>query len=161
MSNAKKDKHSAYYTSQGVCFSLIESLPRFDKNKHVRILEPSVGTGNFLPSLIKKYEQNEKVTIDVVDIDPNVIALLKTLARKMTIPNNFTMHYICSDFLTSDLQSQYDIVIGNPPFKKITKNKEQLTLYKNEKYNTDTNNIFSYFIEDAIKLWKLHFFDCA
>jgi len=44
------------------------------------------------------------------------------------------------------------LVIGNPPFKKVTKQKELLAKYKKGMYNQKTNNIFSFFIEKALDL---------
>jgi DNA (cytosine-5)-methyltransferase 1 len=49
----------------------------------------------------------------------------------------------------------YDIVVGNPPFKKITNDKRQLSIYKQDVFNTDTNNLFAFFIEKALKLAKV------
>ena len=37
-----------------------------------------------------------------------------------------------------------DIIVGNPPYKKLTKNKQLLDKYKAELYNTNTNNLFSF-----------------
>ena len=50
---------------------------------------------------------------------------------------------------------KYDIVVGNPPYKKLTKEKELLSLYKSESYNKDTNNIFSFFIEKAMRIGNI------
>ena len=41
-------------------------------------------------------------------------------------------------------------MVGNPPFGSVTENKELLTQYKKNKYNTETNNIFSFFLEKAL-----------
>ena len=151
LSNAERTKNSAYYTAKGVCFSLVESLPKFDERKHVHILEPSAGAGNFLPLLISKYGHCEKVTLDVMDIDKKAIELLRILERKMSIPTNISLNYIHSDFLTHDLKDRYDIIVGNPPFKKIVNNTDLLARYKERKFNTYTNNVFSFFIENAIR----------
>lgn len=43
-------------------------LPTFSKNE-IRILEPSVGAGSFVPFLFKLYENVPHVILDVVDID--------------------------------------------------------------------------------------------
>lgn len=43
-------------------------------------------------------------------------------------------------------------MIGNPPFGDISENKELLKAYKENKYNTDTNNLFSFFLEKAIQM---------
>lgn len=158
LSNAERLKHAAYYTRQDICFTIVKNLPDASRYEKVSILEPSVGAGNFLPLLIEKYKTVKEVEIDVVDIDKNAIDLLKLLLKKMEIPKNITINLINADFLLygeTDLFNQskrYNIVIGNPPFGDISENKELLNLYKKNKYNTDTNNLFSFFLEKAIQL---------
>ena len=152
LSNTARTENSAYYTSQDICYSIIKDLPEAKEFKSLRILEPSIGVGNFLPLLIEKYKTVNKVTIDVVDIDENSINTLKLLLKTLEIPKNITINFINSDFLLYIFENKYDIVVGNPPFKKITKEKALLTSYKKGIFNTETNNIFSFFIEKSLKL---------
>lgn len=115
-------------------------------------LNASIGVGNFLPMLIAKYRDVQTVTIDVVDIDPQSLEVLKVLIKSLNVPSNFTINYLEGDFLLMDFPNRYDIVLGNPPYMKITKDKILLSKYKADKYNTATNNIFSFFIEKALML---------
>lgn len=159
LSNSLRDKHAAYYTRQDVCYTLIKDLP--DANSYdesIRILEPSVGAGNFLPGIINKYKSVPKVVIDVVDIDDNAIELLKILVKSIHVPINVNINYITNDFLLmgkGDLFERkldhYDLIIGNPPFGKVNSN-DQATLraYKQNTTNQKTNNIFAFFLEKAI-----------
>lgn len=152
LANALRYDNAAYYTRQDICFSIIKNLPDAKKYDTLNILEPSIGVGNFLPLLINKYKSVSSVNIDVVDIDENSIKLLKELLAKINIPDNINITYINADFLLHSFNKRYDIVVGNPPYMKITKEKALLAKYKSFSYNTDTNNIFSFFIEKAILL---------
>lgn len=152
LANAKRLKHSAYYTRQDVCFSLINELPDFKNIKEINILEPSVGAGNFVPLIIKKYEHLDKVNIDLLDIDSDILKLTKKIIHKINVPDNINIKFINDDFILKKFDKRYDIVIGNPPFGKLTKNKELLALYKDGKYNNKTNNTASFFIEKSLKL---------
>lgn len=158
LSNAQRLKHAAYYTRQDICFTIVKDLPDAQKYERLTILEPSVGTGNFLPLLIEKYKTVKEVEIDVIDIDKNAIEVLKILFGKIKIPKNIKINLINQDFLLygdTNLFSQskrYDIVIGNPPFGDITDDKNLLAQYKKDKFNTDTNNLYSFFLEKAIQL---------
>lgn len=152
IANSKRLKNSAFYTRQDICFSLVKELPEPNKFKELRILEPSVGTGNFLPLLINKYKSVNQVIIDVIDIDKNSISLLKELTKLFKKPKNVHINFINQDFLQTDFSQRYDIVIGNPPFGKIVNNPKLLEKYKKGKYNAKTNNIFSFFIEEALKI---------
>lgn len=155
LANAERLHTAAYYTRQDICFTLIKDLPDASYYKKLRILEPSVGVGNFLPFLIKKYEETAVVTIDVVDIDKNAIDILKILITKLSLPPNITINYIHDDFLLHKFDEKYNIVIGNPPFGKIIKDPTILKLYKGDKKNNDSNNIFAFFIEKAMGLGSL------
>ncbi len=151
LANAQRLKTAAYYTRQDICYSLIKDLPDADKFEYLKILEPSVGMGNFLPCLIKKYSGVPKVEIDVVDIDNEVLKSLKVLLKKISIPENIKINFINDDFLLHDFKETYDIVVGNPPFGKVT-DKNLSIKYKSQSFNQDTNNLFSFFIEKANKL---------
>ncbi len=158
LANAERLKHAAYYTRQDICFTIIKDLPDASRFENLSIIEPSVGAGNFLPLLIEKYKTVKRVVIDVVDIDKNAIDILKILVKKIAVPNNIEINFINEDFLLygeTSLFSQtkrYDIVVGNPPFGNITDDKELLFRYKQDRYNTETNNLFSFFLEKALQL---------
>jgi DNA (cytosine-5)-methyltransferase 1 len=152
LANAQRHDNAAYYTRQDICFSIVNGLPEAKSYTTLNILEPSIGVGNFLPVLIKKYESVPVVNIDVVDIDTNSIEVLKALIEKIDVPANITINYINVDFLLHDFPRRYDIVVGNPPYMKITKGKDLLARYKANAHNTDTNNIFAFFIEKAMSL---------
>ena len=158
LSNAHRLRHAAYYTRQDICFTIVKDLPDASKFESLSILEPSVGAGNFLPLLIEKYKAVKEVEIDVIDIDRNAIEILKLLLNKLNPPKNIRINLTNADFLLygeTDLFNQskrYDIVIGNPPFGDISENRELLNTYKKNKYNTETNNLFSFFIEKALQL---------
>lgn len=152
LANVQREANSAYYTRQDICYAIIKNLPDAKNYTELNILEPSIGIGNFLPTLISKYASVQSVNIDVVDIDANSIEVLKELVAKLNIPNNIHINYINADFLLHNFDKKYDIVVGNPPFKKLTKDKQLLIKYKVEASNKNTNNVFSFFIEKAIKV---------
>jgi DNA (cytosine-5)-methyltransferase 1 len=151
-SNSERQKTSAYFTRKDIAFTVIKDLPELKKKKKIRILEPSVGVGNFIPQLIEKYKDKEEIVIDVCDIDNNSLRVLKTILEKIKVPENFKINMKNIDFLLWNTKVKYDLVVGNPPYKKLTKNKELLERYKFGLQNTDTNNLFSFFIEKSIRL---------
>src|SRR3989344_3734283 len=158
LSNAQRLQHAAYYTRQDICFTIAKDLPDTSKFEKLSILEPSVGAGNFLPLLIEKYKTVKEVEIDVIDINKNAIEILGLLLKKLIVPKNISINLINTDFLLHgetnlfNQSKRYDIVIGNPPFGNISENKNLLNDYKKNKYNTETNNLFSFFLEKAIQL---------
>lgn len=154
LSNINRSETKAYFTREDIAFNIISKLPDFDEKKSIKILEPSVGIGNFLPLLFEKYKTIPSVTLDVLDIDENSLNILKLLLNKIGIPKNFTINFINDDFLLWQNESCYDLIIGNPPYGKVTNKKSKLEAYKLNSENKNTNNLFAFFIEKSIKLSK-------
>lgn len=149
LTNSQRENNSAYYTNKFIVNDIFKELPDFEK-KEIRILEPSVGVGNFLPFLFRKYEGIAKVIIDVVDVDKDNLDLLKLLLQKQQIPSNVKMNYIHADFLLYKFKNHYDLIVGNPPFTKLKANEAKIYLSSN--VNQDTTNTFEYFLEKAMKI---------
>ena len=150
--NSSRQENAAFFTRKDISFSVVKDLPELKGKKKIRILEPSVGIGNFIPLLIEKYQDKDEVIFDLVDIDNNSILILKNILGKLKLPKKYKFNFINADFLTYNFNTKYDIVVGNPPFKKIINNQKLLSLYKSNIRNKETNNLFSFFIEKAIIL---------
>lgn len=147
LSNTKRTDNAAFFTSKPLITEMMRNLPEISGDT-VRILEPSVGVGNFIPIIIKKFEGKE-IYIDAVDIDEDSIKVLKALLRNYVIPDNCHINFIADDFLTHSFSEKYDYVIGNPPFYKMSTNDKKLALYRKQSINKETSNICSFFLDKA------------
>lgn len=108
-----KDSGS-FYTPQCVVFDAIKDL---DINKkQIRILEPSVGLGAFIPQLCALFSDKDSIVIDAVEIDATTLASLKESIQKIELGTNVAINYICSDFLEYPITESYDAVVTNPPY---------------------------------------------
>ncbi len=150
--NSYRQENAAFFTRKDIVYTVIKDLPEFKNKKKIKILEPSVGIGNFIPLLVEKYKEKNEVIFDLVDVDNNSITVLKTILKKLNPPKNFKFNFVNADFLTHSFSNKYDLVVGNPPFKKLTKSNEILAQYKFGARNKETNNLFAFFIEKAISL---------
>ena len=149
LTNSKRENNAAYYTNKYIVNEIYKQLTDFDKDE-ISVLEPSVGVGNFLPFIFKKYEGIKIVNIDVVDIDKKNLQILELLLKKQRIPSNVKLNFIHADTLLHDFKKRYDLVIGNPPFSKL-KAKDAAKYLKNN-VNKDTTNTFEFFLEKAISI---------
>lgn len=149
LTNSKRENNAAYYTNKFIVNEIYKQLPDFEKDE-INVLEPSVGVGNFLPFIFKKYEGIKKVNIDVVDIDKKNLQILQLLLQKQRIPSNVKMNFIHADTLLYHFKKRYDLVIGNPPFSKL-KAKEAAKYLKNN-VNKNTTNTFEFFLEKALSI---------
>ena len=151
MANVNRTTNAAYFTNKALISEIINELPNIDK-ECINILEPSVGAGNFIPLVVRKYESIKKIIIDVVDIDNNNIKVLQALMGHADFSHNVNINYINADFLMLNLNTKYDIVIGNPPFEKLSGGSKSLKIYKTQVYNNQTNNLASFFLEKSLKI---------
>lgn len=150
MANTYRTDNAAFFTSKSLITEMMKSLPDCDKDT-VCILEPSVGVGNFLPLIIKKFE-GKRIILDVIDIDSHSLELAKLIMNKYRIPDTCTINYIHGDFLLYDFDVKYDYTIGNPPFYKMKSSDKKLNVYRNNAINKDTTNICSFFLDKALTI---------
>lgn len=151
LANSKRIDNAAYFTSKSLISAMLNNLNMVDKST-IRILEPSVGIGNFVPLLAKKF-QGKKLIIDVVDIDATSLEIAKKLIKAHNLPQSVQFNYICDDFLTHSFEEHYDYVIGNPPFYKMGADQnKKLELYRSAAINKETRNICSFFLDKAVSL---------
>lgn len=149
--NARVEK-AAYYTGKDTLTEVFQHLPTIEK-EHIHILEPAVGAGNFIPFLIKKYGYADRVSIDVIDIDASALQIFQRLIKLYNIPNNITINVITDDFITRDMGAQrYDLVIGNPPYLKLSTKDSLLKQYQAVINNDQANNLAAFFVERAMQL---------
>lgn len=149
LSNVNRMETAAYYTDLETTEMIYKKLPEINKSI-IYILEPSVGIGNFLDIIIRKYKNKKKVIIDVIDIDQNSISILKLLNTYRHIPDNVQIRFIVNDFLKTNIKCRYDLIIGNPPFLKKSKVKDWKILAK--KFNDHiSTNISSLFLQKSVE----------
>lgn len=148
--NARREKNAAFYTNKFIVNEIMGALPTFSKDE-IRILEPSVGAGSFIPFLFKRYEDVPRVVLDVVDIDPDSIETLDIILEKLEIPRNFTINRVCQDFLTYQEPYRYDLAVGNPPFSKLKERTPEIDTFLASNANKVTNNLAEMFLEKCIR----------
>ena len=148
--NSKRTENAAFFTNKSLITEIIKNLPPYEKNV-VNIIEPSVGVGNFIPLLLRKFE-DKKINLDVVDINSDSLEIAKLLMTNYNVNENVKINYINADFLSMDIRKKYDYAIGNPPFCKSKLNSNFIKKYKANVINKDTNNICSFFLEKSLSI---------
>lgn len=150
LANTSRTDNAAFFTSKTLITEMMKSLPDTDQQT-VKILEPSVGVGNFIPLILKKFEGKD-IILDVVDIDGHSLEIAKLILKKYDISQNCTINYIADDFLLHDFEERYDYIIGNPPFYKMKSANPLLNVYRQKAVNKDTTNICSFFLDKALQV---------
>ena len=148
--NARRERNAAFYTNKFIVNEIMGCLPSFSSSE-IHILEPSVGSGSFIPFLFKRYEDVPHVILDVVDIDPLSLETFELLLNKIGTPPNFTINRICQDFLTYQAPYRYDLAVGNPPFSKLKEKTSEIKTCLENNINKGTSNLSEIFLEKCIQ----------
>ena len=143
-----KKKTGSFYTPQSVVFNAIKHYET--KLNTIKILEPSVGLGAFLPQIVSVLDCCEKIELDLVDIDENALNELERIIKIFNYGDRVKINYICDDFLKHSFLEKYDLVIANPPYCK--PEKKCLTEYREMFAEPNVNNLFAFFMKKITKI---------
>lgn len=133
------NKTGSFYTSQYVVFDSLKKVS-IDKSE-IRILEPSVGLGAFIPQLASLFSNADKIIIDCVEIDKATIDSLEASLKKLPLGVNLKINYFHSDFLKFEITQKYDLVATNPPYGKSSEKYPDITTAEHK-----TKNLFALFL---------------
>lgn len=105
----KAKQEIAYIKSMGQYFTtneiLREAVVNMIGNSPKTILEPSVGRGDLVMSIRRRYPD---IHCDMYEIDDNIVLL----------DGIDSTHVSYTDFLEESIERTYDTIVGNPPFIK-------------------------------------------
>lgn len=150
--NPNRETTAAFYTDRIICDYIFKELPDFAGLDHIRVLEPSVGAGNFLPHIAQRYKEKNILEITIVDIDAAELKLAELIFEtyyREKYPN-VAIRYLCDDYLLFGVQGRkYDLIIGNPPYAQ-TQDKALGAKYKKKSALKKSSNLFAFFMEKAI-----------
>ena len=137
-------ENGSFYTPQSVIYDSLKTIKNNNKNV-IRILEPSVGGGNFLIQIINKFYEAKKIIIDIVDNNEDVLNDTYSQLIKYNLnPEKVEINKYYTDFIDFNFEYEYDYIIGNPPFFKM--NSEIKKCYK-KKIEFECDNIYGVFLE--------------
>lgn len=134
MPKEERKKYGQFFTSYETAF-FMSRLFDIPLNKKISILDPGAGSGILSAALIEHLQNKnlERISLTCYENDKNVLPLLKNnleyIKSNSKIIFNYKIiedNYIISqakDFnkQSMDTKSKYDLVIGNPPYQKISK----------------------------------------
>ena len=141
---SKKDKKA-----QGIFFTPPKDVqqtlnaiePHIQSMEECDVLEPSCGSGEFMLALAKKFKS---MNIDGIEQNEIIYKAILSLA-------NDNINIINKDFLEYDSLKKYDLIIGNPPYFVMKKDKVDQSYYE---YFDGRPNIFILFIIKSLNLLK-------
>ena len=157
-SKVERKKIGQFFTSKETAI-FMANLSRSHKEK-IKILDAGAGTGILSIALLEKLnniQDIKSIEIDLYENDENIALILEKnmqrvknsitkLKKIKIIKDNFILHN------ENTTERIYDIIISNPPYKKIGKNSKEAIAMKDVVYGQP--NIYFLFMEMAERVLK-------
>ena len=167
MPKSMRKKYGQFFTSKETAVFMADLFDISNK-PNISILDPGAGSGILSAALIERLQTIERIeTISLVcyENDPNILELLKAnldwAKNQSSKAVNYTIiadNYILSqtaeynDMLFANPHPpQYDIVIGNPPYMKVSKDAPEVSAMQDVCYGAPN----LYFLFAAMSLFNL------
>lgn len=134
-----KRKNGIFFTPYNIIKKTSDIVFEYCKNNDIiveNILEPSCGSCEFIRYIHDKYSMKN---IDGIEYDDNIYESIKNI--NFTSKNNINLIHM--DYLTYDNDRKYDLIIGNPPYFVMKKDRVDK---KYHDYFDGRPNIFIIFI---------------
>lgn len=184
--NLTKTLEPDYLKKQGITFTPIETIKYMysllEKENinflNIKILEPSIGSGNFFLYLINNLLEKEILNEDNIHIflknlygydiekqflnlfEKNIINLIKSFLKNINeeqIKEIIKTNFKNKSFLEDEIEEHFDLIIGNPPYVRTHNLTNELKIFLSK--NKDTKEIYTgnadlslYFIHKSNKL---------
>lgn len=156
-----KKRFGVYYTPKILTDFASNHLARYygllNINKP-KVLEPSIGGGEFVLSLVSTGSIDDKFKLYCYDVDE--VAIRNTITKIKNTTSKATIRGFNEDFLFSKIH-KVDLVIGNPPFvtkKNLSKIQVDACVEINRKINFDKkrscHNIWPSFVVKSVEALK-------
>jgi adenine-specific DNA-methyltransferase len=161
VTNTHKAEFAQYLTPLEIAsFMARITIKYFDPKDMVDILDPGAGSGILSCALINELKNNNSqihINLDAYEIDNSILSELKQSYQIIKSYGDINYNIFNKNFISDisfdiswGINKKYDIIIMNPPYKKITSKSE----YRNALHNIgiETVNTYSAFMSIAIKL---------
>lgn len=152
-SKSDRKKIGQFFTSKETAIFMAELSNC--KKRNIKILDAGTGTGILSIALLEKLEKDESVQnieIDLYENDLEIIPILENnmVKTKEKISKLKKYNIIKENFILNNNETSYDIIISNPPYKKIGKNDIEAQKMKEVIYGQP--NLYFLFMAKAMNL---------
>lgn len=167
MPKSMRKKYGQFFTSKETAV-FMAGLFEIPNKTEISVLDPGAGSGILSVAFIEKLQGNEKInTINLVcyENDPNILELLKENLEWVKQQSGKEVKYsiVTENYILSQMAEyngmlfanpdpvKYDVVIGNPPYMKISKDAPEVSVMQDVCYGAPN----LYFLFAAMSLFNL------
>lgn len=156
MPKAKRKAYGQFFTTE-LTARFMASLFHIDTSlKEIRILDAGAGTGILTAALLEKivsYCYKGSVHLVCYENDDSVLSLLKENLNLLAKQCKFTFEIRNDNYLTTNaIDEKFDYIIGNPPYKKISKDADETHAFEHVCHGSP--NLYFLFLTRAIETLK-------
>ncbi|MEG2985268.1 MAG: class I SAM-dependent methyltransferase [Peptostreptococcaceae bacterium] len=164
---SKKERKSKaqFFTTLSIAQYMSSITNKYNDRDIINLLDCGAGTGILACSLIDKLIQEGfrgQINIDLYENDPKVVEVLieniniyKLKYENLNV-NIFQENFVLSNkekWENKEFEGEYDIIIANPPYKKLTKSAEESIAMQSVVYGQP--NIYFLFMAMSVQLLKV------
>ena len=135
-------------TPMNCVIEMISKIPQeLWERPELRILDPCCGNGNFSIPIFYKLKQNKEskeILENIIHFNDINEKRLKNV-RNVFLGEQFNLNITNNDFLTTTMDSKYDLIVANPPYAKFL---------DNGKRASKNHNLIKDFIQTSLKMLK-------
>ena len=147
-------RKSQFFTSKSVAEFMAEKASY--RREHLSILEPGAGNGLLTAAVVRYCMENglcNSFSVRFVENDPDILPVLNetiSLMKAYVLEHHGMIEFFVSteNYILSRDKSRYDIVICNPPYKKIRKDSAESKEMHNYVYGQP--NLYGLFMCKAV-----------
>ncbi|WP_280414950.1 Eco57I restriction-modification methylase domain-containing protein [Nocardia carnea] len=155
----QRAKLGQFFTPAPVA-DFMASLARIDPAQFIRILDPGAGTGSLTASLVQRIlaeQPTAQISITACEVDPKLHPALRATLSDCVTAAGESGGYVEAELVASDFiswmwerersvteQDFFDLVIANPPYKKLSAGSFERKAVDN--LCTETSNLYSAFL---------------
>lgn len=168
MTKVERKKYGQFFTSKETALYMASLFSISDDIETISILDPGAGSAILSCALVERlqsFKELNNINLTCYENDPYILDVLKTnldyicLNSKVKVEYKIiTENYITNQYLdfndllrVGDSHKKYDIVIGNPPYMKISKDAPEALAMKSVCYGAPN----LYFLFASMSLFNL------
>lgn len=165
MPKEQRKQYGQFFTGKETAQFMAELFTIPENTDNISILDPGSGSGILSAALIERlltYNRIKSIHLTCYETDNNIVELLSEnlIYIKNSIPLMFTFDILQENYITTqtddyngtlcaiDKPTKYDLVIGNPPYKKIAKEADEALAMPNICYGAP--NLYFLFLQMSL-----------
>ncbi len=145
------------FTKQWIVDYIID---RLEIGSDMKVLEPSVGFGNFVSGILRKIDGFNLNNLTLYDIDSIALKFSRLMVHMKNIEHDGKFQgqpeYVHGNLLCGEDDSLYDVVVGNPPYINIYNIPDEEKKYYAKNYFSSYKkyDLYMLFIEKGLRMLK-------